>query len=159
MRCPDGAVLAAWVDAELDGSTVGAVADHLVDCSGCCRTVQAHRQVKRATTGLSTLGAPEPGDALLDSLLQVPAAEQQRLRTARCASGTPGGSRVAGAAVGLGVGAGLVAVAWLAPIGTAAPESSGGGALQPAPVSVVPTGLPVTPTAQVTLARWSPEHD
>lgn len=159
MRCPDGAMLAAWVDAELDGSTVGVVAHHLDDCSDCCRIVQAHRQVKRATTGLSTLGAPAPRDALLDSLLKVPAAEQQRLRTARCASGKPAGSRVAGAAVGAGVGAGLVAVAWLAPIGTAAPASPSGGAVQPASTSVTPAGLPVAPTTQVTLARWSPDSD
>ncbi|CAN5900605.1 hypothetical protein BH20ACT6_BH20ACT6_01660 [soil metagenome] len=155
MRCPDGAVLAAWVDAELDEPAADAVAGHLEDCTDCVGIVRAHHQVKRVTTGLCTLPEPAPRDALMHSLLQLPTAEQRRLRTVRCSSGTAANSRIAGAAVGVGVGAGLVAAAWLGPIGTASQPAPGGAPPPTAGSAVTPAGLPSTPPGPVTPARWS----
>jgi len=166
--------VAPAVDRESAGPAGGApevagawIPAHLDDCARCRRLVRSHRQVKQRTAGLRTLPVPPPGQDLVDRLLRVPAAEHTRDRTRRCATGPAGWSRVTGVAVGALAGTGLVAAAWMAPVGTAAVGGSGSGQLSPGqPAAVVPTtGAPTTaapagvPTAPPTLARWSPADD
>ncbi len=160
MRCPDGTQLAAWVDDELADVETGTVARHLDGCAGCRGAVRAQRQVKQATTGLSAYPEPAPRDDLFSSLLQLPAAEHRRQRADRCATGATPDSRARVAVLGAGVGAGLLAVAWLVPVGPPASPGPGAAPLTPrAPVTAPPAGVPATPAATVSVAHWSTTRD
>ncbi len=159
MRCPEGPGLAAWVDAEVSEAEAGRIAAHVFRCARCAALAHEHEQVKRRTRWLAA--APSPDDALLSSLLTVPAAEHARQRADRCGAGGSGPSRRrVGTAVAGGVGTGLVAVAWLAPAGAGAPTAPGDPQqasvqrVSNVPPATSPTGSPAT--APVTAVRWSP---
>lgn len=163
MRCPDGALLAAWVDDELDERSARTLGAHLAGCAACSELVRSDRQVKRVTAGLSVRPAPAPDDELVRSLLQLPAAEQRRQRADRCAVGVGPTPRSTGVAVGVGVGAALVAVAWLVPAGASTQPPPGGGSSPTlpatAPQSAPPVGTLTATVSPVTLARWSRGRD
>ncbi len=158
MRCPDGTRLAAWGDAELSDAEANRIAAHVGGCDRCAALVHEHDQVKRRTRRLAA--APSPDDALLSSLLTVPAAEHARQRADRCGTTGTGPSRRVGTALAAGVGTGLVAVAWLAPAGVGAPTARLPGDPQQVSVQRVPDlppeGSPAT--APVTAVRWSPSR-
>ena len=171
MRCPDDGLLAARVDDEVDAETAEWLDDHVEGCDSCLRLVRAHRQVKRRTSGLAALPSPAPQAELVAALLRLPAVEHTRAGRARCSQRASGPNRLTSLAVGTGVGAGLVALVWLAPLtsGAAGPSTTPPGA-SPAeaprptvvtPVSSVPsppaTGASTVPPAAVpVLASWSP---
>ena len=160
MRCLDGATLAAWIDNELCDDDARAVQAHVDGCDRCEALGRGHRQVKRFTAVLSAGPEPAPRDDLLCALMRLPALEHSRDRAARTAAGTTGTSRLTGAALAAGVGAGLVAVAWFAPVSTPAPTGPG------ASVQTVPTAGPAgttgttgTPAAPVSFVRSSGIRD
>lgn len=140
MRCPDGSLLAAWVDDEVQPATGSAVDAHLQGCGRCAGLVRRERHVRRRTRALSAGPEPTPDEALLRTLLGVPSAEHSRAAAQRRARGTGPSSRLTGRSVGVGLGAGLAAVALLAPFpGAAGPGPAGvvGGPAQPAPTPAV----------------------
>lgn len=163
-RCPDGVLLAAWVDGEAEGD----VSTHLDECARCLRVVQGHRQVKRRTASLSAGPDPAPGHDLLACLLTVPTAEHARARATRAAAGTGGWSRPAGVAIGALAGAGLVAATWMAPLGGVA-GAGGSGAPTRTPVTVPAAGPATSPAnspatspaaaVNVSLVRWARAQD
>lgn len=152
MRCLDGATLAAWIDDELSVDAARAVHAHVDGCDRCEALVRGHRQVKRFTAVLSAGPEPAPREDLLCTLLSLPALEHSRDRAARTAAGTTGTSRLTGAALAAGVGAGLVAVAWFAPVSTPAPTAPG-ASVQPVPTAGPPAGTTGVPTAPVSFVR------
>lgn len=143
MRCPEGVLLVAWVDDEVDPRTADRLDAHVDGCDRCLRLVRGHRQVKRRTSGLSAQPEPVPNADLVASLLTLPAVEHTRAGRVRRAHGTPGRSRLSGRAVSAGVGAGLVALAWFAPL-TAGTSTS-------TPPGTNPVEVP-SPTAPVSVA-------
>jgi len=132
VRCPDGAVLAAWVDDEVAGLPAAAVADHVAGCARCARAARAERQVKLRTLSLRTeVSATHPDPALLSVLMTVPQAEHdralRRAHRASCGNGPhgAGGGRLRMAAMGAGAAVWLLAAVWSSPPGTSstsAPE-------------------------------------
>ncbi len=148
MRCPEGVLLVAWVDDEVDPPTADRLDAHVDGCDRCLRLVRGHRLVKRRTSGLSTQPEPVPNADLVASLLTLPAVEHTRAGRVRRAHGTPGASRLSARAVGAGVGAGLVALAWFAPLTSGSSVSTPPGT----PPGTNPAEVP-SPTDPVSVAR------
>jgi len=134
VRCPDGEVLAAWVDDEVAGPDAAAVALHIARCARCQRAEIAQRQVKRRTSRLASQpDGPAPDAALMTMLLTLPQTEHdravRRAHKTRCGQVADGPSRLRLAVVGAGALVWLAAaVTWSAPTTTSpAPASPPAG--------------------------------